>query len=97
MPLLFLAFFAGCAPAVGNDATVYDACLTSMDVQCACSQGEGWAAGEWACDPSEAVPMCAEDAARMGGEWLEWFNCVNAEFAKECDGDAAEAACERPA
>ena len=55
--LLILGF--GCGQAVGNDATVYDACLTWTEIACACGNIESDQSNpQWYCDAANVEGTC---------------------------------------
>lgn len=84
MTLLVLLLLA-CGPAPGKATTVYDACMTEMDLYCSCPEAPSDGCGSD--DP------CAAYEGTTDPDLLDNLNCINAELAEECDFVAARAAC----
>jgi len=90
-----LMMLVGCG-GVGNDTTVYDACITARALLCECGDTTNGGGSTGYCDDAENDAACAayQDDVGDDGNLIVWQNCFNESYAKDCKKKAAEAACQ---
>lgn len=90
-----LMMLVGCG-GVGNDSTVYDACITARAVACECGDTSQDGHPDGYCNEEEADVVCEKVVDEVGEDsvLLDYQNCFNASYAKDCKKKASEAACQ---
>lgn len=90
-----LMMLVGCG-GVGNDSTVYDACITVTDLLCECGDVTNGGGPTGYCDDEENEAACTrlEDEEGNNESFVAYQNCFNESYAKDCKKKAAEAACQ---
>jgi hypothetical protein len=90
-----LMMLVGCG-GVGNDSTVYDACIAGYATSCDCGDTSLDGHPDGYCAEEEADVVCGRlvDEVGDGSALLDYQNCFNAAYAQDCKKKTAEVTCQ---